>query len=212
MHAIDSNVNFSGGDWSQACFQNSDVFIDAGEITALFFTDSTLNLSGGEIGRGVIETTNSQLNITNGRFGYIRRSEDSTINISGGILSQPISGGENTIVNISGGSLGSGVFGFSGSLDASGELNFFATEALLNGAPIGLIENEPFVVTDRDVTLSLVLEDGSPYEFQLFDKIAGTVSVTVVPEPNNSWILALLLLPLFRKSSRQFANLGCDKE
>ena len=73
-------------------------------------------------------------------------------------------------------------------------MNFFATEALLGGVAIdGLSENEPFVVTDRNVTLSLVLADGSPYEFMLEESFAGAVSVTVVPEPDSACLLVLLL-------------------
>jgi hypothetical protein len=50
----------------------------------------------------------------------------------------------------------------------SGALNLYGTEFFLNGVPIaGLVPNEPFTIHDRDVTLSGLLADATPFSFDL---------------------------------------------
>ena len=66
-------------------------------------------------------------------------------------------------VNISGGTVGAEFDAFSGS-----EVDLLGTEFLLDGVLLeSLVAGEPFAITERDVTLSGVLADGTPFDFDL---------------------------------------------
>jgi hypothetical protein len=90
------------------------------------------------------------------------------------------------VVNLSGGSVGNGVEIFSlGTLNftggtvgtdfdvrSGGAVNLFGTQFILDGIDITNITNSltldaAFTITDRDVTLSGLLDDGSPFSFDL---------------------------------------------
>lgn len=93
-----------------------------------------------------------------------------------------------SVVNISGGSLGGYLRAYSGS-----EINLFGTEFLLGGEPItGLTLGEAYTVSDRGVTISGVLGDGSAFGFSGFTGGRGgsytfspdaTLTVTLVHGP-----------------------------
>ena len=92
-------------------------------------------------------------------------------------------------VTISGGSVGDRFDAFDGS-----QVNLIGTEFFLDGSELeGFIVGEPFTVTDRDMTLSGLLADGSPFSFELnsgfsdshdFFSLGATLTVTSVPEPS----------------------------
>jgi len=56
---------------------------------------------------------------------------------------------------------------FSVRVFGGGEVNFFGTEFFLDNEPIDLTLDEEFVITDRNVTLTGILQDGSSIETSL---------------------------------------------
>ena len=68
--------------------------------------------------------------------------------------------------------------------------------------------DEPFAISDRDVTLSGTLEDGSLFSFGLdssfdnsgdFFDLGATLTVTLVPEPGSLALLGLGGLTMLRR-------------
>jgi hypothetical protein len=114
----------------------------------------------------------------------------STINISGGTIGQGFDARTGSEINISGGEFGEGLDALSGSF-----ISIFGHSFKLDGVPIGSkLEFEvPFKVVDRNVTLTGIFADGTPFNFDLNStKIVGKdffhrdaiVNVTLVPEPS----------------------------
>jgi hypothetical protein len=134
-------ANISGG-----TIQNTSSFTPALEV----LPGGVVNVTGGSIGEG-INVLGAELNISGGTIGarLFAVSDFAT--------------STNAIVNVSGGT-------FAGSVQASigSEFHLLGTEFLLDGIEIpGLVMDEPFTVTDRNVTLSGVLADGTPFDFDL---------------------------------------------
>ena len=169
----------------------SEVNISGGTVIDLFVSDgSEVNISGGEVGLGLFEAVGDNVvNISGGQVG-------------GGFGQFVVLGNE---VNISGGSFGPGFTALDGS-----EINLFGSDFSLNGELLdGLALGETFTITDRSVTLSGLLDDGSPFSFDLnnlddFELLGGdptldlflpeatvTVTLTSVPEPTSTAILLL---------------------
>jgi hypothetical protein len=90
------------------------------------------------------------------------------------------------VINISGGSFGDGF-----KAEAASTINLRGISFFLEGVELtGLVPNEAFTVTDRNVTLTGVLADRSPVDFDLssdpgndgdFFDTNATVTVTPVP-------------------------------
>lgn len=88
-------------------------------------------------------------------------------------------------------------------LEVLDRLNLFVRSAAINGAPVaGLQFGLPITIADRDVDLSVVLADGTPYVLPLTRPINGapgrytfyngsTVTVTQVPEPSHMGLFAV---------------------
>ena len=80
------------------------------------------------------------------------------------------------------------------SADGGSQVNFIGTEFFLDGAEVeGLIVGEPFTVDHRNVTLSGLLADASPFSFELnsrssrspfFSQDATLTLTLVLPEPS----------------------------
>ena len=142
-------ANISGG-----TLQNSSSFTPALEA----FPGAVVNVSGGSIGQG-ITLRGAEMNISGGSIGARLFAVQDFATLT------------SAVVNVSGGT-------FEGSVQASigSEFNLFGTDFLLNGVEIpSLVIDEPFTVTDRDVTLSGVLADGSPFSFELNSTIGFNV-------------------------------------
>ena len=142
---------------------------------------SEVNISGGEVGVGF-----------DANFG-------SEVNISGGEVGADFDANSGSEVNISGGTVGDGFAADSGS-----EVNLLGSEFFLDGELLDTLTfGDPFTISDRGVTLSGTLEDGSLFSFDLNSSFVGfeedlfelgatlTVTVTVVPEPGSLTLLGL---------------------
>jgi len=181
------------------------------------FTNSNnqINLSGGNVGGFFQLTNSSDLAITGGQiesFGVF--GTGTTADISGGTVTRfpdIFAGG---VVNISGGDV------FSVRVFDGGEVNFFGTEFFLDGVPINLAVGQQLTVSQRNVTLSGQLADGSFIETDLDTNFGGFFSdnpdgagadalVTVtavapaVPEPGTATIfLAAGAMMLIRRNRK----------
>ncbi len=188
---VDATLNIEGGS------------VGSGLETAR----STVNISGGNVGDDFFANAGSQVNISGGNVGifFVARS-GSEVNISGGNLDGPFRASSGSEVNISGGDLGRGF----GANDGS-EVNFLGTSFSLDGEILdALAFNEPFTITDRDVTLSGTLADGSLFSIDLtqngpfsfsgdFVNSDATLTVTLIPEPTSLALLGLSGLAMLRR-------------
>ena len=176
------NVEAGGGVGSSLEASNSIVNISGGDIgddVSVF--DSVVNISGGEIGDD-FNAFDSEVNISGGTGArcFIANS-GSVVNISGGNLASEtfsrFSALAGSIVNISGGTTGSdedsGFNAFAGSA-----VNIVGTNFVLDGESLNesLVMGAPFTILERDVTLSGLLADGSPFSFDL-DSNTGFLSL-----------------------------------
>ena len=165
--------------------------LDGGELNGLTAVGATLNVEGGILGNGA-EVAGSTVNISGGEVGAVFDAEaGSQINISGGVVGSAFNAESGSEVNISGGTFGSNFDAFADSV-----INLFGSNFVLDGVPLdgGLTTNSAFTVLDRDVILSGLLADGSPFSFDLtsfnvdtegyFDPDA-TLTVTLVPSDPN---------------------------
>jgi len=187
VEAVGSEVTISGGSVeSFKAFDNTIVSITGGTVGfgPTVHSGSILNMSGGTLGQGLdvfgLSTVNisggsigdrfsafggSVINVSGGEIGNIFEAENgSTINISGGTVGDFFDAENGSLVNVSGGTVGEDFNAFAGS-----QINFFGTEFILNGIDItsSLNANSPFIIADRDVTLSGFLADGSAFSFDL---------------------------------------------
>ena len=114
----------------------------------------------------------------------ILRSE---VNISGGTIDLGFNANSGTVVNISGGTIGDSFHAFDNS-----EVNLIGSDFALDGAPLddSLTTNDAFTIVDRDVTLTGIFTDGSPFSFDLnsadtngeeFFSPTATLTVTLFP-------------------------------
>jgi hypothetical protein len=173
LEAVGATVNISGG--------------NAGSnISAL--AGSRINVSGGSANR-LLAYKGSEVNISGGSVCCMEVKSGSKLNISGGMVigthaatARPIVAQGGSEVNISGGTIeGGNIFVGDAALNISGgtfntaiyassasRVNLVGTQFLLNGQPIpGMMLNEPFLITSRDMALSGVLADGLPFSFDL---------------------------------------------
>jgi hypothetical protein len=148
------------------------VIISGGSVGNFFvaFDGSTVNISGGTIGSFFEAHDGSTVNISGGVFDRFFSYHGSTVNISGGMLGDRFDAFDGSTVNISGGTVGDRFTALNGS-----SVNLFGTEFVLDGIDItaSLITNVPLAITDRDITLSGLFADGSPFSFDLNSTITG---------------------------------------
>ncbi|WP_442485027.1 dockerin type I domain-containing protein [Aeoliella sp. SH292] len=121
-----------------------------------------INVAGGSLPQGVYAYSEGIVNISGGVVGHSNLLKDSVLNLSGGYVSG-LAAWDTSVVNISGGSVGDGFEAYPGSI-----INLFGDSFAINGVPVqSLSLGEPFQVTQRDVTLSGILADGTPVSFEL---------------------------------------------
>ena len=213
FHAgIGSKVIINGG-YVGVNFEaiGSEVLINGGAIDVVFdaFSGSVVTMTGGTMG-GVAEITNGSIfNLSGGSIDNgFQAHAGGTMNISGGSIGRAFKAYSGSLVNISGGSVGEEYDAFGGSTtNISGGMvgdkfsagfnsivNLIGTEFVLNGIPIteSLTPGIPLTIEDRNVTLSGLLSDGSPFSFFLDSSFTPSgdsfssgalVTVTQIPEP-----------------------------
>ena len=184
---------------------------DGGTVASSFQANSgsEVNITGGIVSIGFSATSGSEVNISGGNVDMLFSAfPGSEVNISGGTVGSRFEARSGSQVNLSGGTVGDGFQAFSGS-----EVNLFGTEFFLDGMLLDeLIVGEAFTITDRDVTLSGLLADGSAFSFDLnlssvfgedyFDT-GSTLTVTQVPEPSTAAGLITALTLLLGKPHRR---------
>jgi hypothetical protein len=157
----------------------------------------------------------SRVAVSNGSFGRLFSAlAGSAVSIRGGEFGERFYAFAGCDVTIAGGKFGDNFRAYDGS-----HINFRGTEFYLNGEPIlGLISGRPTLIADRDVMLSGVLADGSPFSFELggtdweqkwstsipydFFAAGSTLTITLVPEPSDL-ITAVLCLSLYALDIRR---------
>jgi hypothetical protein len=151
-----------------------EVNISGGAVGGSFdaWGGSVVNVSGGTVGQNLKAFEGSVVNIFGGVVGVgVRVSDGAVMNISGGSVNQGVGstftvlGG---VVNISGGTLNNGGVSNGFQVFDGSVVTVYGSAFLLDGQPIsGLVPGEPLLVAERDVTLSGMLADGSPFSFEL---------------------------------------------
>lgn len=153
---------------------------------------SQINISGGSVGDSFFIQLDSEVNISGGTVGFIVAFADSVLNISGGSIgrgsvSADLFATSDSEVNISGGNIGT----VSGGVGA--EVNLFGSDFVLDGVSLdsSVALGSALTIVDRDVTLSGLLDDGSPFSFDLNSTIidgedrfdpSATLTVTLGPQ------------------------------
>jgi len=208
-----STVNITGGDVGHffSAFSGSTVNLsEAGEIGSGFDANagSVVNISGGIVGPNFDAKDDSTVNISGGSIFSMNAFNGSNVNFSGGTITGGVNALRGSNLNISGGStryfiranLGSKV-NISGGTRTDffharlgSEINLIGRQFELAGTDITptLIPQVPLTVDQRQVTLKGILEDGSPFEFELnttrvndenYFHPGAKLTLTLVPEP-----------------------------
>ena len=176
-----TEVNISGGIIGNEFQISGEINISGGVIgPGLDILTGPHNISGGEIGDGFRSIT-AELNISGGAIGSTSIFGGS-VNISGGTIGN-LSTFNNPVIDVSGGVIGDGTGSFSvtGILNISGgefqnrlrvgsesEVNLFVLEYQIDGqSPDSQGIGETVTIADRDVTISGILADGTPFSFGL---------------------------------------------
>jgi hypothetical protein len=174
--AIGATANISDGHvQGLRALTGSEVSI-SGSSTVVFdpqaYHGSELNISGGNI-NSALAHDGSVVNISGGTFvatistrRALGAEAGSELNITGGDFQARVGASglptSKAVVNIHGGSFTV----FQGNNNSV--INLFGTEFQLGGVEIpGLDMDQPFTITDRNVTLTGILADGSPFSFDL---------------------------------------------
>ena len=177
---VRGEVNIMGGSVGSR-FQalvGTQVNISEGSVGDFFEarSGSEVDISGGTVGLGFEARSGSVVNISGGTVGSAFEAfSGSEVNIAGGSIGFHELGGffeasSGSVVNISGGSVDGSLLVSSGS-----EINVFGTDFLLDGTSLESLDaGEAFTITERDVTLSGLLADGTPFSFDLTLPPEGT--------------------------------------
>ena len=246
-------INLNGGTiasgtlFSAAAFPNGVTLnINDGIVgLGVEINNSTINIAGGQVALGAtdlsegVNNIDNDVTVTGGAVGnFFQLRGNSTLQLSGGSVegfgtllnaSANVTGGSfnlvdnNGVLNISGGD-----FNTFRVFPTTAVVNLFGTDFAIDGVPIsGLPLNGVFEITNRDVTLSGTLSDGSTFSNFLdsttpigalnFDPVFGevlpgfatpgsTVNVILtppaVPEPSAIGIILLSACGLLSRRRR----------
>lgn len=192
-----------------AALYGTEVDIRAGNIGAYFgaLNGSHVQVSGGNIGPGFQAATGSRVEISGGTFGEdFWALEESAVKIDGGTFSGRFFVEKDADVTIGGGSFDVQLRAYEGS-----HITLVGREFKLGGIPIdGLSMGVPMSIEQRDVPLTGILADGTPFSFDLYstdydrsfwgawrpyDFVAANayLAVEYVPEPNTFFVASLFL-------------------
>jgi hypothetical protein len=150
---------------------------------------STVQVNGGTLGNQSLVTSGGTLNLADGSVGTdLTLSMSATLNMTGGSIGTRffIVGAS---AHLSGGSIEAGMLVMPGSA-----IEVLGTSFVLDGIVLtpGLVMGESFVITSRDVTLSGLFADGTPFSFELnttpdftrdYFHPDAVVTIMLVPEP-----------------------------
>ncbi len=231
-----SAVNIQGGTITSEVDSFGEVNLYSGAINSILISrpGSTLNVHGGALGAGSINSSAtwnlfggqiftpisvqgaSVININGAEIGGGISMYGGTINLSKGSLGAGIGPVVDTQFNMTGGTLDHFQFGNGSVWDLSGGLtpghyevsvlHIRAASAFISGVPISAPLGQEMTITQRNVTLSGVLQDGSPNSLDLtsafggirdFVPVEATVTVTLVPEPATAITNAVASICLF---------------
>jgi hypothetical protein len=183
--AFKSVVNLSGGSIGESFYALDSVVDITGGTVGYGFraSGSEVNISGGSVGNRFDADAGSVVNISGGTVGsFFSAGTESVINISGGAIDDHLNASSGSEVNITGGTFGDSI------RVTGGEVNLFGSEFQIDGAVLDtLLPGETFTIADRDITLSGVLADGTPFSFDLigqslsdnFFSPTATLTVTI---------------------------------
>lgn len=154
---------------------------------------SLANVRGGTIREGLLARSGSMINVSDGTVeGSVTVERNSDLNIRGGEFSETLNALAASRVNISGGAIGDDF-----NVEFVASANLFGSQFLLDGVDITntVAANYPFLLADRDKTLSGLLADGTPFSFELnstdvgladfFDPNARLRLIVGLPGDNN---------------------------
>ncbi|MCA9262794.1 MAG: hypothetical protein KDA60_03055 [Planctomycetales bacterium] len=181
----------------------------AGEINAGW--GSAVRIEEGGLVLGDLEASGAMIAVTGGEIrGLLRAFNGSDVSISQGAVSV-LEAFDGSRVVLQGGTIGNDWGGFR--LLSGSEFSIQGSSFRLdNKELVDLVRGEPFLVAERDITLSGVLANGDQFEFFLSSSADGffgpvrhyvsreaTLTVTLVPEPSSfassvSVLLGVLLL------------------
>jgi hypothetical protein len=195
------------------------VSIYGGEIAANFdaLNGSIVEILSGHVGPYFNAHAGSRVMISGGTFEKAFEAlQGSSVIIRGGEFAERFYVRNESTVTIAGGNFGDNFRAYDGSI-----INFRGTEFQLDGVPIeGLVAGTPLKITDRDVTLSGLIADGSPFSFELgstdYDQIwrpfpipydffspGSTLCVTLVPEPRLTPLVMIIFVIKSRAVNRR---------
>jgi len=205
LEAFGATIDVSGGNAGGFIAINSDVHISDGDISvAELFKNSYMQVSGGLIRGGLDLSDDSEALVTGGAIeGGLTAQSGSTARVEGGVIDD-IRVEADSFAYISGGEVES-LVGLAGAA-----VTLIGQEFFVDGSPIpGLSPGNLVEILDRNVTISGILADGSPFSFPLnavsplrhpgqgdVFSYDATLMVTLVPEPS-SLLLASLAGLLF---------------
>ena len=177
-----SNVRLTTGELPELDLQPIVVTTPTPDRPSGLRAGQTLTLQeGGELGSN-FEMVNATLNIEDGNLGDNAGVVGSVVNISGGTIGNDFVAASNSEINIGGGFLGRGFTVNSGSVvnisglfiadffAASGSVvNVFGSDFALDGQMLDdrLTIDEAFIIDDREVILTGLYPDGTPFRFGL---------------------------------------------
>jgi hypothetical protein len=175
-----STVNVEGGTIGLGVdLSNGVLNINSGNVaigatgipTGFTNSNNVVTLNGGAVGGFFQLFDQSELTINGGTIESFGVFDGSRVTINGGTVTRFPDIFSAGVVDIHGGDIFS-IRAFSGST-----VNLFGTSFALDGEPIeNLIPNQQFEISDRNVTLTGVLEDGSSIETSLNTNFGGFFS------------------------------------
>jgi hypothetical protein len=124
---------------------------------------ATTRIEGGTVG-DCVEIADGRVDINGGTVGMdFKAMLGAVVNVNGGQIDREFAIYDDSEVNIRGGSFFNGFKAYPGSA-----VNLFVREFSINGVEVDdLALHEPNLVTDRNVTISGILADGTDFDFDL---------------------------------------------
>ena len=203
--AIDANLRIDGGSADKIKLVSTTAQVDGGQLSGRIraFEGSHIEVTGGNLAEGLTAVSGSHAAIRGGEIDSIVAGALGYIDIHGGEIG--------SVATVQGSSLQvrGGTFSRDFYVRAGSRIEIYGSEFYLDGNYI----DDPFLdsgitLLERDMTLSGVLSDGSPFIFDLnhtptpgedyFDPAAvlTVTKVSIVPEPGSLMTLCAAAIPL----------------
>ncbi|MBX3435289.1 MAG: hypothetical protein KF847_18375 [Pirellulales bacterium] len=183
--------------------------------------NATLNVNSGTIGES-LETVGSSINVSEGTIGgYFKAHGPGVVNVAGGSVGPYFGIGSGTTLNVTGGAIGTNFSAAAGSVvnirggrfgaefvaNAGSQINLFGSNFAIDGAPLEFNGSTMAIVAQRNVTLTGILADGTPFSYYLFTRRGTfgfsyfspdaivTVALAIVPEPATLVLVVISIVP-----------------